>query len=323
MKNKKLVLAIVVIVIVIGATFTANSSMFQGAFKSNFGGNNKNSDQDNTQLQGNQVVEQEESGGRLQDSARAGGRDNDGDDSDAAIMGVASGDFLTSGGTPDLAVTGITGGGSEPLEVTISNLGNGDVTLPGDGTPHFTIYVDGWEHSTIFIGNFGFDAEFLFAGGSESRTFSGVDISTADDVEACIDSSDAIEESNESNNCLEEEVTAYPDLVVTEIDENTNNEIYFVVANEGDADVPFSNNDVSNPKVNLYVDGSMWTSYYPWNFANVVNNDNEFYEAGGESTFNPGFSMDSIVGRTVEVCADVDDTIWEEDENNNCLTVDF
>ncbi len=122
------------------------------------------------------------------------------------------------------------------LKLDLCNVDCSTATLP----PYLV------EHDFAFLG----DSDVLTSGGTSTdnaeEIYTGeVDVSGVTTFEYCVDESDYLLESDESNNCIsfdnpffvatdggEEEVT-YPDLVIESVTLNADNTLHFVVSNQG------------------------------------------------------------------------------------------
>jgi parallel beta-helix repeat protein len=134
-----------------------------------------------------------------------------------------------------------------------------------------------------------------------------------DTIKVCADYNNAINETNESNNCMENkfEYLGLADLVIVEKKEewvdlaNKTYNITYTIRNIGDA-------DANATSISIYIDGvNMRNDSVP------ALNATESYS----TTIGP-FTM-SNKSDTIKVCADMNNDVNESDEDNNCLEKTF
>ena len=228
---------------------------------------------------------------------------------------------LTSGGSTDdddqdLTVNDLYLDG-EDLVFEIEN--EGEVDVSGNDDVYVYVYVDGDRELSERI-----DEQYLEAG--EDLTVTALegyfDIADEEwDVEVCIDATDDVSESDETNNCLEETLgevytSDEADLEVTELYLDEDGDLRYTFENTGDDDV-----SESSIEYTISVDGDVIETDDLSN-----NSDNDFFDAGEETTYNAGNILDDYFDEEndfdVEVCIDTDDDVNEGSESNNCMTVD-
>lgn len=232
---------------------------------------------------------------------------------------VAQSFTLTSGGSTDdddqdLTVNDLYLDG-EDLVFEIENEGEMDVS--GNDDVYVYVYVDGDRELSERI-----DEDYLEAGETLTvRALEGYfDVADVEwDVEVCIDATDDVSESDETNNCREEtvgETDNEPDLEVTELYLDEDGDLRFTFENTGDDDV-----SESSVEYTISVDGDVIETDDLSN-----NSSNDFFDEGEETTYNAGDILDDYFDEEddfdVEVCIDTDDDVDEGSESNNCMTVD-
>ncbi len=126
-------------------------------------------------------------------------------------------------------------------------------------------------------------------------------------IKVCADNGEIIDESDETNNCVEQGVVCpKPDLIITDkhenwVDTNTFN-VSYKVKNQGPCPAGAS-------KATLYVDGFEEHQDTP-----ALDPD----ESTGEMTFDYEVTCPCGDTVTVKVCADNNEAVDESDETNNC-----
>jgi nitrous oxidase accessory protein NosD len=189
--------------------------------------------------------------------------------------------------------------GTFTVNYTVKNIGAGDA-----GESNTTIYVDGTPVKEDAV-------PALAAGENYTNTVGPFDCpcGTTVNVTVCADNGNAVDESDETNNCMENELVCTPcpkpDLNVTEKFETLLDGTFtvnYTVANVGGGDAGASN-------TTIYVDGI------------PVKKDAVPALAAGANYTNTVGPFDCPCGTTVNVtvCADNDDVVDESDETNNCM----
>ena len=228
---------------------------------------------------------------------------------------------------PDLTVTDVRLDSRNQVVYEVANQGDEDVDASLSGVQ--TISVDGVVEKSYSWSSLG-DTDFLTAGES-STLYTDALAEGIYTVEVCIDTTDVVTESDETNNCFSTEVTAVAvgddddddddddstttgaDLVVTDIFLNSFNVVEYTVENQGDTDIDTS----LNGRHTIAVDGDIVSNYWWARLADL-----DFLAAGGSTDLGTPVDLDSGF-QTVEVCVDVEDVATESDESNNCLSEDF
>ncbi len=111
---------------------------------------------------------------------------------------------------PDFVVDHISLTGANELKFAVSNQGEADVT----DSVHIFVYIDeedvSWTYSSITLP----DPDFLLAGG-ETTIIPQILDQGEHEIEVCVDATDAVVESNETNNCMEAtvEVSGYTTFI--------------------------------------------------------------------------------------------------------------
>ena len=207
---------------------------------------------------------------------------------------------------PDLAITAKSEtltGSTFKVTYIVKNTGGADAGASTTG-----IYVGGTQVATDLVGA-------LAAGASHTRTVTigsfDCPCGTTVMIKVCADEGDAVDESDETNNCLENAFSCpscpgEPDLVITEKSETLVGSAFtvtYTVKNNGGGDAGASTTCI-------YADG-----------AQITTDPVGALAAGAthEGTVVIG-SFDCPCGMpvTVKVCADKDSTVDESDETNNC-----
>jgi subtilase family serine protease len=207
----------------------------------------------------------------------------------------------------DLSVTSLalTGSSENTLTATIENLGTEDVSS-------FSVYfwfddVLSWTYSSTTLN----DKDALTSGGV--TTVTPQTLTENSTVEVCVDPNDNIDEVDEANNCVTEEfvVEEYTDLEMSDIYLSSSGVLVVEVENTGTESLSSS----AQFSTYIYLDGVLSRTY-----SNTTLNDQDWNEPGGVTTISPyALSADT----EVQACVDMQDTIDEEDETNNCMTVDL
>ncbi|KAF5431701.1 Outer membrane protein assembly factor, partial [Candidatus Methanophagaceae archaeon] len=205
---------------------------------------------------------------------------------------------------PDLAISEkfeTLDDGSFNVTYNVTNIGDADA-----GQSTTCIYVDGEQVTTE-------PASELAAGEREQKTVGPFDCPCGQTVNitVCADNADVVDESDETNNCMENELECppcdLPDLVITQkyeswvSMENRTYNITYTVANIGGADANTSTTSIK-------VDGLEFTT-----------DSVPELDAGANYTNTLGPVTMSEGSDTIEVCADKDNVIEESNETNNCL----
>ncbi|MBU1018883.1 MAG: CARDB domain-containing protein [Patescibacteria group bacterium] len=161
--------------------------------------------------------------------------------------------------------------------------------------------------STYFYSDF--YPQAFEAGGSRSGTLYDGYYS----FEVCADYQEYVEESDETNNCMELEIPVM-DLQITDASLQQDGTLTFTVTNTGDRDVESSHPYIGGEAYEISAltgTGSIshWTYFYsdqtPWAF-----------EAGSSAT-GTFYGAKAVA----QVCADYNGYVEEGDENNNCRGV--
>jgi hypothetical protein len=205
------------------------------------------------------------------------------------------------------------------LYAKVSNEGNEDVDK--DHAISIAVYSDG---DREYLSSY----SYTYFEEGEENTISFLNDNVWDDdetyeIEVCIDYDNDVDEDDESDNCRTEDLKFgssssggnEPDLDVTDIYLDSNDDLKFTVENRGDEDV----NNGEEVTIKVYVDGHSQYSKYVTQSSSSTN----FLDEGEEDTYNAGDILEDE-GSTyeVEVCVDTDDEVDESNENNNCMTVD-
>lgn len=219
----------------------------------------------------------------------------------------------------DLTVTDLSMDGDD-LIVKVKNQGDQDVS--SSDTPYLYVYVDGDKESSYSI-----DSDYLDGNETLNVTFTLDALDNLDEnveVEACVDPTDTVDESDEDNNCRTEDFgsnssTDEIDFEVTEIYVD-DGDLYYTVANTGDKDA----SGTVKVKTTAEQDGD--TSTLATKSYSSSSSSNDFLDADEETTYNLGSLLDDYYDDgsdfDVTVCIDSDDDFDESSENNNCMTVD-
>ena len=216
---------------------------------------------------------------------------------------------------PDLVIEDEVASWSDGIltvDYTISNIGGSDA---GASTTTITIWLNVPTGTPVQtdedpVGE-------LATGASESRTFSkAIECPCGDSlwVQVCADAGDAVEESDEANNCCDViEVVCptapEPDLVITDASASWSDDtltVGYTLSNIGCGDADASTTCV-------YVDGEI-----------VKSDAAQTLASGGIYRTTTYCSVDCPYGETIEVqvCADDNgDVVDESDEDNNCCEV--
>ncbi|CAD7767872.1 hypothetical protein FHEFKHOI_00015 [Candidatus Methanoperedenaceae archaeon GB50] len=206
---------------------------------------------------------------------------------------------------PDLTITGKMeewvdlGNRTYNIVYTVENIGVADA-----GESLTSISIDG---AVSVIGD---PVPALAVGESYTSTVGPFTISDASDVIiVCADKGNVVDESNETNNCLENTFTLPPDLTVTDVARplrlraDVINPITATVANIGSG-------DSGSFDVTLAADGTLLDTVTIPSLASGESMDVEFLAVPTEGNL------------TLTVTADASDTVDESDETNNTLTSD-
>ena len=180
---------------------------------------------------------------------------------------------------------------------TVKNIGTAEA-----GASTTSIKIDGTEQATDSVP--GLAAGASYTGTAGPFTMSG----ESDTIKVCADKDNAVEERNETNNCLENVFTypGMPDLVVEEkseewvsLAEKTYN-VTYTVKNVGGADAGASTTSIK-------IDG-----------AEQATDSVPALAAGASHTATLGPFTMSEDRDTIKVCADCEGNVTEIDETNNC-----
>ncbi|MGB7001804.1 MAG: CARDB domain-containing protein [Halobacteriota archaeon] len=202
---------------------------------------------------------------------------------------------------PDLVITNKSEAfedGNFTVSYTVANVGDGDA-----GESNTTIFIDGIPKRVDSV-------TALSAGESSTSTIGPFDCScgTSHSVLVCADNNNEVDESDETNNCMANEVVCLgkPDLIISEknetVDPTTGNfTITYKVNNTGSADADASH-------TTIYING------VPSEFSTPA-------IPKGESHENSVGPFECLCGATlnVTVCADKYNEVDESDETNNCM----
>ncbi len=194
----------------------------------------------------------------------------------------------------------------------------GDEDVDADENVYVSIYVDGdREYYEMFENKSG--NSFLDSGVAESFNL-GDDFLDNDedsyDVEICVDATDTVDESNENNNCYEktlgDENTNGPDLEISDMYLENDDDFIVEITNSGDEDI----DEDESIRVYVYVEGDIEYSF-------TIDSDDEdqnVFDEDASAEFNLGDNLleDFDDSDDVEVCVDATDTVDESDEDNNC-----
>ena len=222
--------------------------------------------------------------------------------------------------TPDLTVTEknetLLEDGNFSVNYTVANIGDGNA-----GASNTTIYIDGVNVLEDTV-------PALAAGGNYTNTVGPFECPCGQtlNVTVCADNGDAVDESDETNNCMQNEFacppcpsptptptptpTPEPDLNITDKFETLlvdgTFSVNYTVKNIGGGDAGASN-------TTIYIDG-----------VNVLEDTVPALAAGASytNTVSP-FSCPCNQTLNITVCADNGDAIDESDETNNCMQNEF
>ncbi|MFA5792679.1 MAG: S-layer homology domain-containing protein [Candidatus Gracilibacteria bacterium] len=223
---------------------------------------------------------------------------------------------------PDLTVNDIYLTG-DALEIDVGNQGEGNV-LSSDSSVWIYAYIDGnLEYSDSY--------SYTYFEAHEGHVFTILD-GTFDEsgetyeVEVCIDATDTVDETDEGDNCRTENLTTSGTSTSDQPDLETND--VYIDSDTGDVMIAVENTgseDVDNGEIvwiYAYVDGDK-----EWSRSSTQSSSsNTWLDLDEEETYNIGDLDDLIEGHgstyEIEVCTDATDTVDEESESNNCMTVD-
>ena len=183
------------------------------------------------------------------------------------------------------------------ITYTVCNLGEGDA-----GASNTTITIDGVDVLEDPV-------PALAPGECYTNTVGPFTMSGNNDIiKVCADNDNAVIESNEGNNCLENEFAypGMPDLVITEKSEE------WVSLADNTYNVTYTVKNIGGAKANasitcIYIDG-----------INGKNDNVGELLAGASYTNTVGPFTMSGDNDTINVCADCEGNVTEIDENNNC-----
>ncbi len=213
--------------------------------------------------------------------------------------------------TPDLYINDIyLSGASQLLTVEMGNQGNVAVD-PDTEQGHTYIYIDDMEdpYKTYSWATLA-DTDFLEIDGLSD--LQPAPLNGSHTVMACIDPNEVVDESDETNNCME--ITFQADLVLDDIYLNDSDLLTVQVSNQGNTSVDLETEDGFTY---IYID-DMDDPVYTYKWSNLA--DQDFLEVGGVSDLQP-LVMDE--SHTVYACVDATEVVDESDETNNCMEVTF
>lgn len=210
----------------------------------------------------------------------------------------------------DLAVTDVYLSG-RLLSIDLANFGNIDIN-PTETHGSIFIYVDDME-DPVYAYNWTMlaDNSFLKAGGSSTITPRVLEGSHT--VMACVDATDAVTETDETNNCTQV-VFGVADLAANNIYLTESNVLTIEMMNIGTEDVPAD----TEGQTALYVD-NMETASTTYAWQEMA--DRTFFIVGGLSVLQPLVFEAATPGREVKVCMDSSEVVSESNEDNNCMQV--
>jgi len=218
--------------------------------------------------------------------------------------------FVNAAGSgPDLLVSDISQSSAGQVVVTVENQGDQDVIT---SYPDPSIYINiidvktySYSYSSLS------DPSFLEVNGSSTIYTHLLEDGEVYEIEACVDSNEAITEIDETNNCYSTTIDTrtLPDLTVSNIFRNEGGVLGVVLRNVGETDVVPTTND---PRIYIYIDGVR-----EWSYSYSTLADQSFLEGGGRSVISPQV-LDEEDQYVVEACIDPSGMIAELDESNNC-----
>ncbi|MFA5788357.1 MAG: S-layer homology domain-containing protein [Candidatus Gracilibacteria bacterium] len=200
----------------------------------------------------------------------------------------------------------------------------GDEDVDEDENVYVSVYVDGDREYYEYFEN---DSSSSFLNAGEDETINLGDDFLADEdeeytVEACVDATDTVDETDEDNNCYEKTLelgNTSTDGVDLEMEDMymDDEDLVIEVTNSGDEDV----DDSETIAIYVYVDGDLEYTLV------VDENDGDeadFFQEGETSKINVGDNVFDDHGNNydVEACVDVSDAVDEADEDNNCREED-
>ncbi|QQR55346.1 S-layer homology domain-containing protein [Candidatus Peregrinibacteria bacterium] len=207
----------------------------------------------------------------------------------------------------------------EELTVTVKNIGEEDL----DEAVDLYVYIENERVASYEVGENYLEADDIVNVNFDLEELEDLDEEVS--VRACIDANDEADEDNENNNCRTEDFgennsnDEEVDFEVTEIfgDEH---DFYYTLANTGDEDangsIHFEVTVEQNGREERVLSGNHSSS----------SGSSNFFDAGGESTFDSEDLLEEYFEDgddfDVTVCIDTEDDFDEENENNNCMTVD-
>ncbi|KKT73986.1 MAG: hypothetical protein UW70_C0070G0008, partial [Candidatus Peregrinibacteria bacterium GW2011_GWA2_44_7] len=251
----------------------------------------------------------------LEDGAYEGNLDNNSDDATVSL-GYPEDVF------PDLIVTDTYLDQDGQLNVIIQNQGGGAVTdyysQQQEQKGITNIYVND-ELKYAYEWDAGSNETFYPSGGEIHYTLDEYPYGTKVSVE--IDSENAVDESNESNNTFEN--TLSPDLVVKKIYliKATDSEIYdrmaFEVTNQGYADVQEESGLIKWTAYDSSTGETLGNGGYDWKTLK----EKEFLVHGQSTTIDSVAVEGFGEGDLGEVCMDNRGEVSESNEQNNCMEV--
>ncbi|MBT5015849.1 hypothetical protein HOM98_00010 [Candidatus Peregrinibacteria bacterium] len=211
---------------------------------------------------------------------------------------------------PDLTISNIyRDAANAELVVVVENLEDAEVVTT-EYDPRIKIYIDGvleWNYSYDSLT----DQGFLEALGSAEIRPEVLDEEVTYELEACVDPSDNVTETNEDNNCYETTIEAeqlYPDAIISRIyRDDDDNQLAVEQMNLGEGAMT----DTSG-KTYIWVDGDS-----PWTYSWSSLADQSFMDVNGVSEIRPETLTEG--DHSIQACIDYMGIIEESDESNNCL----
>jgi hypothetical protein len=183
------------------------------------------------------------------------------------------------------------------VRYTVRNGGEADA----ESTSYTKLYVDG-----VFKESEDFPPLNAGSWGTKSFDYDWIENCTgeSDTIKVCADDYNDIDESNEGNNCRTETWNCLkPDLTITDVWFSSDRKVLYYIYNEGEVEADSSQSSLEvNGSYQTYdpVNSLSAGSYREENFANWTCTAGQTY--------------------SIEVCADRNDSVDEENENNNCHT---
>lgn len=211
----------------------------------------------------------------------------------------------------DLVIGNISADSAGKLSVEMKNTGTENITLSSDGKT--VVYVNGAKYSFNWS-NLASD-DFLNAGGSTNIEITTLAAGTYD-VYACVDTSNVVYETDESNNCANKEdivIAELPetkaDLTIGNVSANSDGLLSVEMKNIGTDDASSDANGMTD----IYINGE---KKYTYSWSSL--SDKSFLKAGGSTTINPATL--SAGSYSIYSCIDSSNVVSESKEDNNCST---